>query len=144
MSFVLLQETLMEHTNTDGQRSGTGNMPQDRRKEEEATKKTGQQSQGGSSQDWQRDESASERGASSGSADEHDRMKNSDVQAARSGPASPDNPRGQTSRTAPPNSLKGLRNGYRGAVSSRYRCVFQACVPYPTFAQSRNSGSHIV
>ena len=73
---MITHRYLQENTNTGGQRSGSGNMPQDRRKDEEAGKKTGQQSQGGSSQDWQRDKAGSERGGSSGSAEEHDRMKN--------------------------------------------------------------------
>lgn len=77
----------MENTNTPGsstpgssQRSGPGNMPQDRRKDEEAGKKTGQQSQGGSSQDWQRDK-VDPPPSDPASADEHDRLKD----AARSG-----------------------------------------------------------
>lgn len=66
----------MENRNT-GNSPGTpsSSMPHDRHKEEEMGKKPGQQSQGGSSQEWQRDNTA-DRGRSGGpSSSEQDRKK---------------------------------------------------------------------
>ena len=52
----------MEKTNMGGSapRSGSGNMPQDQRKQDDMGKKPGQPSPGGSSQDWQRDKDKTE------------------------------------------------------------------------------------
>ena len=83
----------MENSNVGG---GKDQMPQDRRKEQEAGKKAGQQSQGGSSQNWQpHDKSGSQRPGGSGHEGESNREGR---QPASGGQSSQSGQRDQSSR----------------------------------------------